>query len=69
MRVTLIEPGLTATELRHHVAPDHRGLLDGMFETIPALSPEDVADVIGYVTSRPAHVNLGFLQLTPTTQP
>ncbi len=29
-----------------------------MFETIPSLSPEDVADVIAYVTSRPAHVNL-----------
>ena len=69
VRVTLIEPGLTATELRTHVADDHRELLDGMFETIPSLSPEDVADVIAYVTSRPAHVNLGQIQLTPTTQP
>ena len=69
VRVTLIEPGLTATELRNHVADDHRELLDGMFETIPSLSPEDVADVIGYVTSRPAHVNLGQIKLTPTAQP
>jgi NADP-dependent 3-hydroxy acid dehydrogenase YdfG len=69
VRVTTLEPGLTATELREHVRPDHKEMLDGMIETIRSLAPEDVADVIGYVVSRPTHVNLGHLELSPTAQP
>jgi NADP-dependent 3-hydroxy acid dehydrogenase YdfG len=69
VRVTAIEPGLTRTELGDHL--DNAALseqLDGMFQTIDALSADDVADLIGYVTSRPARVNLSSLVILPTTQ-
>jgi NADP-dependent 3-hydroxy acid dehydrogenase YdfG len=32
------------------------------------LTAEDVADVITYVATRPAHVNLAYVRLTPTDQ-
>jgi NADP-dependent 3-hydroxy acid dehydrogenase YdfG len=68
VRVTTIEPGLTRSELREHVRPGLQEELDGMFERIDALSPGDVGDVIAFVTSRPAHVNLSKIELVPTTQ-
>ena len=68
VRVTTIEPGLTRSELRDHVRPGLQEQLDGMFEQIPALSSEDVGEVIAYVAARPAHVNLAHVELVPTTQ-
>jgi NADP-dependent 3-hydroxy acid dehydrogenase YdfG len=67
VRVTTLEPGLTTSELRDHVAPGHQEQLDAMFEAMPALTSEQVADVIAYVVSRPARVNLARVELLPTT--
>lgn len=69
VRVTNIEPGLTDTELGGHI--DNAELteqLDGMFRAIGPLSSEDVADLIAYVTSRAAHVNLRQVIVLPTRQ-
>ena len=68
VRVTTIEPGLTRSELRDHVRPGLQEELDGMFDAIPALGSDDVGDVIAFITSRPAHVNLSRIELVPTTQ-
>jgi NADP-dependent 3-hydroxy acid dehydrogenase YdfG len=70
VRVTTLEPGLTRTELGDHVAhEDARALLSGLFEQIPPLSGDDVADVIAFAVSRPHHVNLSSLIVMPTRQP
>jgi NADP-dependent 3-hydroxy acid dehydrogenase YdfG len=70
VRVSNIEPGLTATELGGHI--DNAELsaqLDGMFEAFDEhLAAEDVADLIGYTVSRPARVNLRQLVVLPTAQ-
>jgi NADP-dependent 3-hydroxy acid dehydrogenase YdfG len=69
VRVTNIEPGLTDTELGDHV--DNAELsaqLDGMREAIPALTAEDIADLIAYTVSRPARVNLRQVIALPTRQ-
>ena len=68
VRVTTIEPGLTRTELREHVGEDHREGLYAMFDQIEALTPEDVAEVIAFVTAQPHRVNLSHIQLTPSAQ-
>ncbi|WUH90127.1 SDR family oxidoreductase [Streptomyces sp. NBC_00433] len=70
VRVTNIEPGLTDTELGGHI--DNAELsaqLDGMFKAFPeSLTSDDIADLIAYVTSRPAHVNLRQVIVLPTGQ-
>lgn len=70
VRVTNIEPGLTATELADHI--DNRELTDQlgtMVESVESvLAAGDVADLVGYVTSRPAHVNLRQVIVLPTGQ-
>ncbi|MET9922550.1 SDR family oxidoreductase [Streptomyces sp. NPDC006435] len=69
VRVTNIEPGLTDTELGQHVDnPALSQQLQGMFEVIDALSAEEIADVVGFVTSRPPHVNLRQVIVLPTRQ-
>jgi NADP-dependent 3-hydroxy acid dehydrogenase YdfG len=69
VRVTNIEPGLTESELGSHV--DNAAAtsqLDDMFAALGGLSAEDIADLIAYVTSRPAHVNLRQVIVLPTRQ-
>ncbi|MBG0568593.1 SDR family oxidoreductase [Actinoplanes aureus] len=69
VRVTNIEPGLTDTELGGHVDnPELSAQLGAMFRAMPALSADDVADLIAYVTSRPRHVNLRQVIVLPTPQ-
>lgn len=69
VRVTNVEPGLTATELGDHI--DSRELeaqLAGMYEVITSLTAEEVADLIAYAVSRAGHVNLRQVVVLPTNQ-
>jgi NADP-dependent 3-hydroxy acid dehydrogenase YdfG len=69
VRVGTVEPGLTDTELGGHIDnPALREQLGGMFTAIPALSAEDVADLVAYTVSRPRHVNLRHSVVLPTRQ-
>ncbi|WP_406008533.1 SDR family oxidoreductase [Streptomyces sp. NBC_00637] len=69
VRVTNVEPGLTETELATHLDnAELSGQLDGMLDTIGALSSAEIADVVAYVTSRPRHVNLRQIMVLPTRQ-
>ncbi|MGW2656052.1 SDR family oxidoreductase [Streptomyces sp. NPDC001478] len=69
VRVTNIEPGLTATELGDHIDnPRLSGALGGMFDALGGLSGEEIADLIAYTTSRARHVNLRQLVVLPTRQ-
>jgi NADP-dependent 3-hydroxy acid dehydrogenase YdfG len=68
VRVSAIEPALTRSELASHVEGSAKSELDGMFEQIDALEASDVADVIAFQTSLRARVNLGQIEIVPTTQ-
>ncbi|MFG2825078.1 SDR family oxidoreductase [Kitasatospora sp. NPDC048365] len=69
VRVSNIEPGLTDTELPHAIDnPELRGQLDGMFQQIPSLTAEDIAELIAFTVSRPKHVNLRHTVILPTRQ-
>ncbi|WP_326820668.1 SDR family oxidoreductase [Streptosporangium sp. NBC_01756] len=71
VRVTNIEPGLTDTELADHIDNPELGTdgqLGAMFDTIGSLSADEIADLIGYVASRPRHVNLRQIIVMPTRQ-
>jgi len=69
VRVTDLQPGLTGSELAGNVTdPESRAGLEDMFKSMQALRASDVADLIVYVASRPAHVNISTLDLVPTQQ-
>lgn len=69
IRVSVIEPGLVATELRDHIG--HAGVkqtINDWADSLRQLQPEDVADAIVFCVSRPAHVNINEILMRPTDQ-
>ncbi|WP_152363639.1 SDR family oxidoreductase [Microlunatus speluncae] len=69
IRVTNVEPGLVATELGDHMDnPEVDAHLAAWREQVPPLNPADIADVVGFVTSRPKQVNLRQVMVMPTLQ-
>jgi NAD(P)-dependent dehydrogenase (short-subunit alcohol dehydrogenase family) len=62
VRLTLISPGPTDTSLWDPFDPDHR---EGLPERRQMLQPEDVAEAILFVATRPSHVVIDWLRLGP----
>lgn len=69
VRVSVIEPGCTSTELQGHFTfPGAIDWLAGAKETITFLEPEDVAEVVCFLAAQPKHVNLQQVVVMPTNQ-
>jgi NADP-dependent 3-hydroxy acid dehydrogenase YdfG len=68
VRVSLVEPGATATELAGHNRPE---VLDGLrqrFSGMRRLEAEDIADTIRFIVTRPAHMAVNEVLVRPTDQ-
>ncbi len=68
VRVTVIEPGLVATELLTHNDELIQGAAAKRFAEVPPLQSEDIADAILYAITRPAHVGIHEVLVLPTKQ-
>lgn len=69
IRVTIVEPGAVATELREHVPdPETRERIDSWARSMRQLRSEDVAAAILYAVTQPPHVNVNEILLRPTDQ-
>jgi NADP-dependent 3-hydroxy acid dehydrogenase YdfG len=69
VRVGVVEPGGVATELGSHNKPQVRHEMIGPFyEQTEVLAPEDIADGIAYMVTRPRHTTIGELWIMPTEQ-
>ena len=69
VRVGLVEPGGVATELGSHNKPEVReGMIDPFYERTEVLAPEDIADGVAYMVSRPRHTAISELWIMPTDQ-
>jgi NADP-dependent 3-hydroxy acid dehydrogenase YdfG len=66
VRVSLVEPGATATELASHNRPEILESLRGQFGQL--MEAADIADAISYIVTRPAHVAINELLIRPTEQ-
>lgn len=69
VRVTCLEPGLVGgTEFSTvRFRGDAQKAANAYKDTTP-LSPEDIADTVGWLASLPPHVNVNRIQLMPTCQ-
>jgi NADP-dependent 3-hydroxy acid dehydrogenase YdfG len=65
VRVSLVEPGATSTELASHVREDVRSNLSLGSDPLHA---EDIADAIAYIVTRPRRVAVNELLVRPTEQ-
>jgi len=68
LRVSLIEPGATETELRDHLRPEIRERQAERLAKMEPLAAADVADSILYVVTRPRHVMINEILIRPTEQ-
>ena len=68
VRFTTIDPGMVETDFSRVRFRGDESKASAVYEGFDALRPEDVADAIAWVASRPAHVNVGELVLWPTAQ-
>jgi NADP-dependent 3-hydroxy acid dehydrogenase YdfG len=68
LRVGLIEPGATATELRDHLRPEQRAQQVERFRTMEPLKAEDVADAVRWMVTRDRHQAISELTIRPTEQ-
>ena len=66
VRATEICPGSTRTEFVDDAFRDDAAAKAAFLESCRLLDPEDVADAVLYAVARPAHVNIGTIELTPT---
>ena len=66
VRVSLVEPGATATELASHNRPE---VLEGLrSQAGQRMEAEDIADAITYIVTRPRHVSVNEMLVRPTEQ-
>ena len=68
LRVSLIEPGATDTELREHLRPEVREAQLKRFAGVERLEAQDVADAVEYIVTRPRHVAINEILVRPTEQ-
>jgi NADP-dependent 3-hydroxy acid dehydrogenase YdfG len=69
IRVTALEPGLTHSELAGSIThPDQAHELAGMFDQIPALHADDIADLLVHTAALPAHASLPNVPILPSRQ-
>ncbi len=69
VRISLVEPGAVATELRDHITqPAAKAAAEQMYTSMRALQSEDIARAVVYVVSQPPYVAVNEVLVRPTDQ-
>ncbi|WP_399314400.1 SDR family oxidoreductase [Trichocoleus sp. FACHB-262] len=68
VRVSSVDPGLVETEFSQVRFHGDTERAEKVYQGLTPLTPEDVADVVLFCATRPAHVNLSEVLLLPTDQ-
>jgi len=68
VRVSLIEPGATSTELAGHNRAEVLETMRARFAGIERMQADDIADAITYVVTRRSHVAVNEMLIRPTEQ-
>jgi hypothetical protein len=68
IRVSAIHPGAVETEFSEVRFKGDKEKAAGVYQGFDALQAQDIAEIIEFITSRPAHVNIEDLIVYPTAQ-
>jgi NADP-dependent 3-hydroxy acid dehydrogenase YdfG len=68
VRVALVEPGTVDTELASHTREELRRDYARRTENITRLQPDDIADAISYIVTRPRHVAVNEILVRASEQ-
>ena len=65
VRVSVVEPGAVATELSSHTRPEVREAMQPFTFALP-MEPEDIADAVVYIVTRPWRMAVNEMLIRPT---
>jgi NADP-dependent 3-hydroxy acid dehydrogenase YdfG len=68
VRVGIVEPGATMTELASHNRPEVLETMAGRFAGVELMRAEDIADAITYMVTRPRRTAINEMLIRPTEQ-
>jgi NADP-dependent 3-hydroxy acid dehydrogenase YdfG len=69
VRVTLIEPGVVATELQSHIThAEAKAALEKRISAMRPLQASDIANAVLYAVTQPPHVSINEILVRPTDQ-
>jgi NADP-dependent 3-hydroxy acid dehydrogenase YdfG len=68
VRVAVVEPGATATEIFSHMRDEGRQQLLQFLSRVEPLAAEDIADAIAYLVARPRRVAINEVLIRPTEE-
>ena len=68
VRVSLIEPGAVATELRSHNRPEIQEQIEKRFGSVEVMQADDIAEAIVFIVSRPRRVAINEVLIRPSEQ-
>jgi NADP-dependent 3-hydroxy acid dehydrogenase YdfG len=68
VRVSIIEPGATRTELAGHNRPEVIRTIQANFEATEIMEAADIAESIAFTVTRPRHVAVNEVLIRPTEQ-
>ena len=68
IRVSEVDPGLVETEFSDVRFHGDRDRAKKTYDGLTPLTPDDIADIVLFCATRPAHVNLSELLVVPTDQ-
>jgi len=68
VRVSVVEPGVVATELATHMRAEVQERSMQRFAGVERLEAEDIADVIDYIVTRPRRMAINEVLVRPTQQ-
>jgi NADP-dependent 3-hydroxy acid dehydrogenase YdfG len=68
VRVSLVEPGATSTELGTHIRPEVREQLRARLANVERLEAADIADAVAYIVTRPRRMAVNEMLIRPTEQ-
>jgi 3-hydroxy acid dehydrogenase / malonic semialdehyde reductase len=68
VRVTSVDPGMVETDFSLVRFHGDAGRAEKVYQGVTPLTPDDVADAIVWAATRPAHVNIARILMTPVDQ-
>src|SRR5215204_4652055 len=68
VRLTEVAPGMVKTDFSLRRFDGDQGRADAVYKGVTPLVAEDIAEVIGFVASRPSHVDLDLIVVRPRDQ-
>lgn len=68
IKVSEVRPGMVETEFSFVRFHGDKSRADGVYNGLEPLTPQNIAEIIGWVVTLPAHVNINDLEVSPQAQ-